>query len=469
MLFFFKLRPAIYLLLFLLFSKSSAAQFVVCPTCDPSGISSIPLNGNIQVFKCKTNLAGLPSVYKWGIIDAKGAIRIKPEWDSIGTVSKNFAEVFQHIPQRKKVSYKSGLISFDNKTLLPIQYNSIQHIANNYYRVYTGKNYLLWHETKGFVSKNPYDSITLDKQNIFLFTDCMVHRITLETGSLSEGNVKGWQDSAGILMRKTYDTLYLHRAGNKNLQMIFADSASSSNLKNQILLWRNGKALTWNFEKINGSLKVSAEKSVAFSDIKTLSDSTLLKIKARTKADTFLLHGKYLLFKRNNFWGYADTIGNIFIASAYDTLGTMYNNRIAVRMKNKWGFLDNHENIIAQPYYQAVGDYRYGAAWVLQNSKYNFLDLSGKTINSLWYDSIVVTHANYIVYAKGKAGLVNHLGQEIIGTRYLQLLDFAEGSCLAQTDNKKWLLLDYKENRISQSYFANVYYLPMCKVYVLKK
>ena len=468
--FFLNKYPLFYLILFLLFSTSIAAQTIpICSTCETSKITSIPFQPNNQIFKCKSNSAGLQSIYKWGVIDSKGKVLITPNWDSIGTLSENFAEVFQYIPQRKKVNFKAGLISFENKNLLPLQYNSIQTIQTPYFRINTGKGFLLWHNTKGFISKNSYDSIVLDKQNIFLYTEQMVHRLHISTGVLTDGNIKSWGLNENGFISNPFDTLYLHRVGYKALEIVLADSITSSLKENQLLLYRNGIKIKWNLEPNYLNRKITAQKNIEFVNLKTLQDSTLIKIKTRTKADTILLIDKYFLFKRNKLWGYADTLGNIFIAPVYDTLGFMYNSRIAVKMKGKWGFLDNHENIIAQPYYQSVGDFRYGSAWIMQNKKYNFLDLSGKIINSTWYDSITATHVNYIVFAKGKVGLVNHLGQEIIGTRYLKILDFGEGACLAQTVDKQWLLLDYKENRISQRYYSNVYCLNKSKVYVLKK
>ncbi len=455
----------------LLFSTQLwAQQVLVCNSCDIKTIQTLPLSQSIQVFKCKASQE-TPEMYKWGIRDVKGNIIVKPEWDSIGAVGQNMAVVYQYIPQRKKTTLKAGIISFQNQSILPLHYTSIQTLQAPYYKVSTPKGYQVWHEQQGFIHTNIYDSIHVDPiLGILLYTDNLCHRINPSTAAFEGGNNKLWlTNDNGRIYSIPYDTLYLYRAGAKGLTPVLGDSIKDSNHPLEVRLYREGKSMTWNFPTLSKAQKIERRNDIQLLNINTLSDSTIIKIKTRTQADTILLLNHLFLFKRNHFWGYGDTVGNVPIAPVYDSLGLMYNDRVAVKIRNKWGFLDRNENIIAQPYYEAVGDYRYGATWVLQNKKYNFLNLSGKVINTHWYERIVETHLNYVVYYKGKAGLVNHLGQEIIGTRYLQILDFGEGACLVQTEDLKWFLMDYKENRISTLSYSYVYYLPHSQVYVLKK
>gem|GEM_PF-6826567 len=447
-----------------------AQAILLCNTCDEATLHATKTTQGIKAFKCKASLPNLVSVYKWGVLDAKGTVLVKPEWDSISSVTTNSAVVYQYLSQRKKTTLKSGLLSFENKVLLPLNYNSIHLLQNSYYRVNSGKGFQIWQVQKGFLNTAFYDSIVVSSIGILLYKDQLCHRINVSSGLLEEGNLKAWlQNDSGRIYSTSYDTLYLYRAGDKGLTEVLADSIQDGKIKREIFLSRNEKQLVWNFPEQASFLSIEKHANSQFVNLNTLSDSTLLKIKTRTLADTILLLSDIFLFKRNKFWGYGDTIGNVTIAPVYDSLGLMYKDRVAVKIRNKWGFLDNREHIIAQPYYTEVGDYRYGATWVVQNKKYNFLDLAGKVINTYWYDSMLVTQSNYVVYYKERAGLVNHLGQEIIGTRYLQVLDFNEGACLVQTEDLKWFLMDYKENRISKHPYSNVYYLPISKVYVLKK
>lgn len=462
------------LLTFVLLLSSTelwAQHVLVCNSCQTESIQAAEKNTTVQAFKCKVEEEYLPTVYKWGVLDNKGQVIVKPEWDSISLVGTDFAIVYQYIPQRKKTSFKSGIVSFQNKTILPVQYTSIELLKAPYYKVSTAKGEQIWHEHKGFISKNTYDSIRIDEVlGILLYTDMFCHRLNSTTAQLEEGNVKCWLvNDSGRIYSIPYDTLYVYRAGEKELTAVLADSIADSNHPLEVRLYRKTKSVAWNFPPLHKTQTLERRHDIQFISTKTLADSTIIKIKDRTQADTILLIDRLFLFKRNNYWGYGDTIGNVPIAPVYDSLGLMYNDRVAVKIRNKWGFLDRHENIIAQPYYEEVGDYRYGATWVLQNKRYNFLNLSGKVINTHWYERIVETNLNFIVYYKGKAGLVNHLGQEIIGTRYLQILDFGEGACLVQTEDSKWFLMDYKENRISTLPYSYVYYLSHSQVYVLKK
>jgi hypothetical protein len=459
-----------------LYSISGYAQSVLsCSSCDASvlvkEISSLSTGQKkVVIFKCPLRLGNLPIANKWGVADAQGNILIRPLWDSIGNVANGLAEVFQYTPQRKKAPLKAGLLSVQQKNILPLSYRSIRVAAGTYYSVDTGKGFQLWKAGKGFLSALPYDSIVKTPHYILLYTEGFCHRLDSTAQKIEQGPYREWQTNDNNRTYATlYDTLYMYRNGVTTLTPLLADSVTASSKADEIILYRNHRKVPYRLINLTQHSLHEADP-IQPSALNTLLDSTLIKIKNRSKADSIVLVNDWYLYRRNNMWGYGDTLGNIGIGAQYEELRYKHNNRFAMKYKGKWGFLDDRENIIVQPYYDEVGDFIYNGAWVRQGATYNFVGLNGKLLNSNWYDNITLTAGNnYKVQLKGKTGLVSKDGREIISTRYLQVLDFGGGSCLTQTDDGKWFLMNYSEYRIFNDPYSNVQYLPKSKVYVLKK
>lgn len=465
----------LFLIPFLYSIQGFAQSVVTCSSCESDRLlQEIPALHLDQkksvVFKCPLQFANLQVRYKWGVTDAAGKVLVKPVWDSIGNVSNGLAEVFQYIPQRKKAPLKAGLISFQQKLCLPLSYRSVRIIAGTYYTVDTGKGFQLWKSGKGFLSTQLYDSITATPKHISLYTEGFCHRLDSLAQKIDQGPYREWYTNDN---NKTYagyyDTLYIYRNGTSKLIPLLADSITSSPKADEIILYRNNSKVPFHLYSIQEHSLHEAD-AIHPSPLSTLLDSTLIKIKTRSKADSIVLVNDWYLYRRNNMWGYGDTLGNIGIGATYEALRYKHNNRLAVKYKGKWGFLDHRENIIVQPYYDEVGDFIYAGTWVRKGATYNFVGLNGKILNTNWYDNITLTAGNnYLVKLKGKTGLVSKEGREIISARYLQVLDFGGGSCLTQTEDGKWFLMNYAEYRISNDPYTSVQYLPKSKVYVLKK
>ncbi|MBC7488489.1 MAG: WG repeat-containing protein [Cytophagaceae bacterium] len=458
----------------LLYSVEGYSQAISCSSCDASVIlKEIPaLHSSVQktvVFKCPIQLGNLQKVIKWGICDSKGNVLVKPVWDSIGTLINGLAEVFQYIPQRKRAPLKAGLISIQQKNILPLAYRSIGVIAGTYYSIDTGKGFQLWKAGKGFLSPLPYDSIIKTPTRILLYTEGFCHRLDSTAQKIEQGPYREWHTNDNNKVYPTfYDTLYIYRNGT-SIVSLFADSISASSKADEIILYRNNSKVPFRLVQI-AAPSIHEANPIHPVPLSTLLDSTLIKIKKKTQADSLVLVNDWYLYRRKNAWGYGDTLGNIGIGASYEELRYPHNRRLAMKYKGKWGILDDRENIIVQPYYDEVGDFIHTGTWIRQGNKYNFVGLNGKILNSNWYDNISPTAGdNYLVQLKGKTGLVSQEGREIISTRYLQLLDFGGNSCLVQTEDGKWFLMNYAEYRISNDPYSSVKYFAKSKVYVLKK
>lgn len=463
----------VFLITFL-YCVKGYSQAVTCSSCNAEVLlKEIPaLHSSTQkavLFTCPLKLDNLPTQTKWGISDTKGNVLIKPFYDSIGTVANGLAEVFQYIPQRKKAPLRAGLASLQQKTILPLSYRSIRVIAGTYYSIDTGKGLQVWKAGKGFLSTLPYDSIVKTATLILLYTEGFCHQLDSTTQKIEQGPYREWHRNDNNKIYPTfYDTLYIYRNG-AAIVSLFADSIAASAKADEIILWRNNSNVPYHLTPL-ATPSIHEADAIHPVPLSTLLDSTLIKIKKKTQADSLVLVNDWYLYRRKNAWGYGDTLGNIAIGAQYEELRYKHNRRLAMKYKGKWGILDDRENIIVQPYYDEVGDFIYTGTWIRQGNKYNFVGLNGKLLNSNWYDNITPTAGhNYLVQLKGKSGLVSEEGREIIGTRYLQLLDFGGNSCLVQTEDGKWFLMNYAEYRISNDPYTSVQYLSRSKVYVMKK
>ena len=465
----------LFLIPFLYSIQGFAQSVVTCRSCEAplllQEISALHLDQKkAVVFKCPLQVGNLQVAYKWGVADGTGKMLIKPFWDSIGSVSNGLAEVFQYVPQRKKAPLKAGLVSLQQKNILPLSYRSIRTIAGTYYSVDTGRGFQLWKAGKGFLSSLLYDSLVATPTRINLYTEGFCHSLDSNAQKIEQGPYREWHTTDNNKVYPTiYDTSYIYRNGTTALVPLMADSIAASAKMDEIILYRNNSQVPFRLVALPTPSLYEAE-TLHPSDLSTLLDSTLIKIRNRSKADSIVLVNDWYLYRRNNMWGYGDTLGNIGIGATYEALRYKHNNRLAVKYKGKWGFLDHRENIIVQPYYDEVGDFIYTGTWVRQGKKYNFVGLNGKLLNTNWYENITLTAGgNYLVQLKDKTGLVSKEGREIISTRYVQVLDFGGGSCLTQTEDGKWFLMNYAEYRISNDPYTSVQYLPKSKVYVLKK
>ena len=273
-------------LITLLYSFQGYTQPVSCSSCDATvllkEISALNLSAQkTVVFQCPLKLGNLNTVRKWGISDAKGNVLVKPFWDSIGTVTNGLAEVFQYVPQRKKAPLKAGLISVQQKNILPFVYRSIRVITGTYYSVDTGKGFQVWKAGKGFLSPLPYDSIVKTPAHILLYTEGFCHHLDSTAQKIEQGPYREWHTNDNNKVYPTfYDTLYIYRNGTA-IVSLFADSIAASSKADEIILYRNNS-------KVRFRLVQLAAPSIHEADpihpvpLSTLSDSTLIKIKKKT-------------------------------------------------------------------------------------------------------------------------------------------------------------------------------------------
>ena len=192
--------------------------------------------------------------------------------------------------------------------------------------------------------------------------------------------------------------------------------------------------------------------------------------------------------KKDDKWGFINKQNETIIPFIYDTpeyefgafdiywgtkinriTDTMFNKHLEVlcapvAKDGKYGFInDKNETIIPFIYDNAVvfyGNKKNEVFCVKKDDKWGFVDINNNVVLDFEYDAVEGdgNEVSTFIVLKGKKedkeflhGLVNHRGELIIPCEYLKL-EIAETTIVAKKQNRKWVLLDYKNNEISDEF-----------------
>ncbi|MCB0476299.1 MAG: WG repeat-containing protein, partial [Flavobacteriaceae bacterium] len=132
-------------------------------------------------------------------------------------------------------------------------------------------------------------------------------------------------------------------------------------------------------------------------------------------------------FRVDKLWGFCDTLGNILMPPAYDSIGFFElcpAKQALFQQQGRWGILDEQFNIVVPAKYEAIellGDEKTGYILIYDKGKKGLMDASYEAILPTQYDSIGFDHrySGYLI-----AGLNGKLGVFTLGGRQLSKLVF---------------------------------------------
>ena len=180
-----------------------------------------------------------------------------------------------------------------------------------------------------------------------------------------------------------------------------------------------------NLQLPSGNFKVVAlsgvSKGYVMSDNPKISDVITMQEGGNTKKGVMLTTGGLIGNKASSNtgekWGLIDKTGKEILKTNYEAMGDLNKKLIYVLKGKKFGFIDSAGNIIVKPTYNFIGSFNnQGICWV---------NIGGK------YDK-----KNNMV-SKGKFGLINENGREIIPAKYEDVGNFP-----VLRDKKTGALLD---------------------------
>lgn len=132
--------------------------------------------------------------------------------------------------------------------------------------------------------------------------------------------------------------------------------------------------------------------------------------------------------EQNDLYGFIDTSGKIRISIQYEDIRQFSEGLAPVRILGKWGYIDIGEDLVIQPFFDDAWSFSNASAKVRNDGKFNFVDRKGTLRNAYGFDSVEENEfGNWYLRLKGKTGLANRQGTEIIIPRYQDLKDWGNG------------------------------------------
>jgi hypothetical protein len=145
--------------------------------------------------------------------------------------------------------------------------------------------------------------------------------------------------------------------------------------------------------------------------------------------------------KKDGRYGFVDDLGRLRIANRYEEVRSFSERLAPTKILGKWGFINHEDKIAVQPVYDEVASFRDGFALVKLKDAYGLIDRSGRLVLPTRYDSIIVQDGKrFRVCQNSLWGLFDKNGRMIINPKYDQLIDLDNGYVIVSRDGKFGLL-----------------------------
>jgi hypothetical protein len=160
----------------------------------------------------------------------------------------------------------------------------------------------------------------------------------------------------------------------------------------------------------------------------------------------WMYHGKIKVQTKKHY-GIIDSTGRIIIPAIYEALAEKFNNGlIAASLNKKWGFLDSLNHVVIPFEYDDVRNFYKNIAGVKKGNKYFFINKKNESVNNNLYDFIDhdwIWNGMIKVINKGKSGVVNEEGVEVLPCEYDEINGYSRDKGLYLIKNKKgvWIKL----------------------------
>jgi hypothetical protein len=159
-----------------------------------------------------------------------------------------------------------------------------------------------------------------------------------------------------------------------------------------------------------------------------------------------LTYGQVLLpFYENNRIGCVDTSGKIFIPAKFKGLGDFVNGLAPARIGGYYGFINTQGEFEIPDTYDYAEPFSEGFAKVWSGDRLLIINEKGKTQKQFKkYDFVEdFKEGLAVVHYKGKKGLVDKTGKEILKPIYKEISNFSEGYAVVMKQGKEEYLLEY--------------------------
>lgn len=406
-----------------------------------SAIQKKSLTFNKVIVVITDTLAGIP-IKKTGVV-YKSRVVIPFYYDSIlYTIENEFiCRKCSAIPGQCRyivIDALEGILTDPNAS-------EITYIGSHVYDIKANHSHYFYNSISG--KKSPEFASYIHYDSLFLLTNTSDEHLLFDTHanpfitSPFKELVKADTTLFNAVLYPVWD-IY-QNTGTKfysglNCDSILADSTSEKTWK----LYRNGN--TYYRRHITSSYSSNHITYTGQDNRIAVNDTAVYnRIKRRIKPDTiYFSSDRLFLYKKNKQYGYSDSAGNVKITHQYDTLTAWHDGMTAMRYKGKWGYLNKREKLTVQPYYSVAFPFYKDAALVSDGKRWSFINKEGKAVNSLNFDSLTQTPSGrWYVYSKGKMGLCDTNGKELLPPSFELLFDSGSDLIVYKSEHLYGLIL----------------------------
>ncbi len=393
---------------------------------------------------------------KYGYIDSKGSIVIKPQFDEVSSFRNGLAVVAKES--------KFGVINKKNELIVDFNYDEILDFQEDRAIVIKNENYNLIDRTGREVStisfkdlfnfsKNIYIGL---KDTIYLFLDKNLNEISnlkcQQIGDLKEGySIVQVNDFYGVIdsnlnvkinfeyedIQRFDHAIFVYTTngkkgliridGNKITEAIY-DEISNLNLENSTAVVRTGSMISW--------LKKDGTK---FVDFTAEYFPNALDMAQYSKG--------FAVFRKKGKYGYIDDKGKQVFKPSLDH-ATKYVNAIPNFKNGKWGMIDLKSKLIWDYEYDLIEDWEGKGIFFQRNGLSGLWNYKFVTLLPAEFNSIKIFENQFYIVTKGaKCGLYDFSGKPIIPVQFDRIQLF-EKDCLTLINEDEISYYFLKTNHI---------------------
>ena len=368
---------------------------------------------------------------------------------------------------------KKGIINNKNKTVIPVEYDVIEH--QNYSEEYHVQNKGL----KGIISIN--EAVNVPPLYNSLQVIYLGGQLCYKVEKNHKYGIVGAKN--GEIIASVYDDMgQAFTEGLLNVKQ--NDKWGFINEKGDIILPMNYSSVS-HFENGLSIVKIGEKKGAIdktgkviiqpkYDEISIKSGNYFVtrldgKYGAVERSGTVVVEPKYDLIdafgsdghtrvKLDGKWGLIDQKGAEMIAPKYQELTyNEYQQVTRVSINGKWGVIENTCREPIAPKYDGVGEFNNNYAVVSIGSKYGAINKLNKEVIPVIYDQLggIGEGRRAMMRVGDKWGFVNTEGVEVIPLKYNEVKPFREGKAIVKIKSL-WGVIDTEGNYVAEPKYEQI-------------
>lgn len=427
---------------------------------------------NILPVNQKSNIYQFSGYF--GLMDERWAITLPAQYQQLSHIQNNL--------YLAKKNNKSGIITNDNRPVIPLQYDSIV-VDYPYVRTLSNSGWELATINGQFASYKTYLKIQGLQNGLFAVKsklhwgaitpqgDETIHCVFDSLLEISKNHVVvKFRNQYGIISPREE---WIVAPQSHILKLVNDSCYLQLESKNKFLKSFDGNVIYFTDNKILLSPDYFTE-FLPDGTIKQINyHGSLISRKEPPQIDNveviFEEHEGLRGIKRDGKYGFIDVRGRLRIANRYDGIGHFSEGLAAIKLIGKWGFINAQDQIVINPNYTEASAFTNGLAVVSRNGKTGIINHQGKFILNMEYDSIRTEGGGFSLYKNGLTGLADTSGKIMIEPRFNHLKVLPNGALQVSHAQKTGVISAEGLSIIPILYDALYYYPEKNQYIVLEK